>query len=69
MKKGQACKQVGKYNESWREKNQLIETNPGMMQISKYTKKELVDKDIKAVIITLFPKYKNLKERLSMLSR
>ena len=40
-----------------------------MMQISKYTKKELVDKDIKAVIITLFPKYKNLKERLSMLSR
>lgn len=40
-----------------------------MRQISKYTKIKLVDKDIKAVIITLFCKYKNLKERLSMLSR
>lgn len=40
-----------------------------MRQISKYTKIKLVDKDIKAVIVTLFLKYKNLKERLSMLSR
>lgn len=52
-----------------RERNRSIERNPETTQISKYTKIELVDKDIKAVIVTLFHKYKNLKERLHMLSR